>query len=85
MARRRAAPGVNPETLDPEKMSKILQNFAVNRISADAAMSLTGISSMAQLREYMHRYNIPFPRSTDAEIGPMADLVMKMVHGDGGK
>lgn len=82
MSRRRAAPGVTPETLDPDKMMRILQNFGQNRISADAAMSLTGIRSMAQLREYMHRFNIPFPRSTDAEIGPMADLVMKMMHGN---
>lgn len=79
---RRTEGGVDPASLAPEKMSKILLTFAKNRISADAAMKLTGIANVTELRKYMHKHNVPFPRDTDAETGPMADLVMKMMHGD---
>lgn len=79
---RRSAGGVDPSTLDPEIMSKILLTFAKNHISAEAAMNLTGIAGMAELRRYMHKFNIPFPRETDAETGPMAELVLKMIQGE---
>lgn len=60
------------------KTKEILRNFAMNRISAKAAMEMTGATSMKELRILMKGYGMPFPKETDADVTPTTDLLMNM-------